>query len=61
VHRPLGQQTQRRSADIATAGAGTAATAAIARAPAARELVASVNAGMSWIASVVHEYLSIED
>jgi hypothetical protein len=60
VHGPLGQQAQRRGANIAPPGAGTAATAAIARPPAARELIASVNAGVSWIASVVHEFLSIE-
>jgi hypothetical protein len=58
VHRPLGQQAQGGSADIAAAGAGTAAAASIARPAAARELVTPVNACVSWIASVVHEYLS---
>jgi len=58
VHRPLGQQAQGGGADVAAAGAWTAATASIARAAAARELVTPVNACVSWVASVVHEYLS---
>jgi hypothetical protein len=58
VHRPLGQQAQGGGADVPAAGAGAAAPAAVARTAAARELVTPVNARVSWIASVVHEYLS---
>jgi hypothetical protein len=61
MHRALGQQGQDRGPDIAAASPRAAASAPIARAAAAGELVVAMVAGMTWSVSVVHpKYLSID-
>jgi hypothetical protein len=60
VHRLLVEQGQDGGPDVAASSPRTAATASVARAPAARKLLVAVNASVSWVASVVHENLSID-
>jgi hypothetical protein len=60
VHRTLVEQGQYGCANVAAPRPWTAATASVARAPAAGELLVPVNTAVSWIASVVHENLSID-
>jgi hypothetical protein len=60
VHRPLVEQGQYGGPNVAASRPWAAASASVARAPAAGELLVPVNAAVSWIASVVHENLSID-
>jgi len=61
VHRSLGKQGKHRGPNVPPARAGTAPAATLAKAATTRELLVSVNACVSWIASVVHRnsFLSV--
>jgi hypothetical protein len=60
MHRALVEQGQHGCPNVAASRPGAAATASVARTPAARELLVPMNPSVSWIASVVHENLSID-
>jgi hypothetical protein len=60
MHRALVEQGQHGGPNIAASRPWAAAAAAVARTSTARELLVPVNSGVAWIASVVHENLSID-